>query len=291
MDLDEYQRATAETDVRPDPQDPALPLLGLAGEVGSLVTEYKKKLRAPGAYTGFEAEVREDLGDLMWYVATLARTVGLSLNQIASENLAKTASVWSDQLAPPKQYDAAFPPEQQLPRKFTVRFVTAVGTDGLPRVNIYLGTEALGDRLDDNAYEEDGYRFHDALHLAHAAVLGWSPVTRKLLKRKRKADVRTDRVEDGARAMVREEGLIAFVFSEASARGFYEGADRVDWDLLKTIRRMVGQLEVADQPPNAWRRAILQGYEVWRKLRANDGGIVEGDLDNRSLRFVTAKDC
>ena len=90
---------------------------------------------------------------------------------------------------------------------------------------------------------------------------------------------------------MREEGLIAFVFSEASARGFYEGADRVDWDLLKTVRRMVGQLEVADQSPNAWRRAILQGYEVWRKLRANDGGIVEADLDNRSLNFVTAKDC
>ena len=54
---------------------------------------------------------------------------------------------------------------------------------------------------------------------------------------------------------------------------------------------MVGQLEVADQSPNAWRRAILQGYEVWRKLRANDGGIVEADLDNRSLNFVTAKDC
>jgi NTP pyrophosphatase (non-canonical NTP hydrolase) len=287
MDLDEYQRATEATDVRPDPHDPALPLLGLAGEVGSLVTEYKKKLRAAGAYTGFEAEVREDLGDLMWYMATLARTLGLSLNDIASDNLAKTASVWSEELPPPKQYDAAFPPEQQLPRKFTVRFVTVEGTDGLPRVNIYLGTEPLGDRLDDNAYEEDGYRFHDALHLAHAAVLGWSPVTRRLLKRKRKADILIDRVEDGARAIVREEGLIAFVFSEASSRGFYAGADRVDWDLLKTIRRMVGRLEVADQPPNAWRQTILQGYEVWRRLRETGGGIVEADLDSRSLRFLS----
>jgi hypothetical protein len=32
--------------------------------------------------------------------------------------------------------------------------------------------------------------------------------------------------------------------------------------LLKTIRKITGKLEVADQPPTAWQRAILQGYEV-----------------------------
>jgi hypothetical protein len=55
--------------------------------------------------------------------------------------------------------------------------------------------------------------------------------------------------------------------------------------LLSTIRKITGKLEVADQPPTAWQRAILQGYEVWRWLRQHDG-IVEGDLDRRSLRFV-----
>jgi hypothetical protein len=44
--------------------------------------------------------------------------------------------------------------------------------------------------------------------------------------------------------------------------------------------------EVADQPPTAWQRAILQGYEVWRQLREYDGGVVEGDPDQRILRFV-----
>jgi hypothetical protein len=50
---------------------------------------------------------------------------------------------------------------------------------------------------------------------------------------------------------------------------------------------MVARLEVADQPPNAWRRAILQGYEVWRQIRERGSGIVEGDLDNRTIRFVS----
>ncbi len=289
MDLDEYQRATEATDVRPEPRnDPGFPLLGLAGEVGSLVTEHKKRLRDGESYTGFRAEVREDLGDLLWYAAALARTVDLSLSEIAVANLEKTASIWGEELAPPRQYDAGFPEDQQLPRQFTVRFATGMGEkDGLPRAKMYMGSEPYGDALDDNSYEEDGYRFHDAFHLANAAVLGWSPVTRALLRRKRKADLLVDRVEDGARAIAHEEGLTAFIFSEASGRNFFLGADRVDWDLLKTIRRMVVHLEVADQPPNAWRRAILQGYEVWRQVQEHGGGIVEGDLDARTIRFVS----
>jgi NTP pyrophosphatase (non-canonical NTP hydrolase) len=81
-------------------------LLGLAGEVGSLVTVYKKKLRDGESYTRFKAEVREDLGDLLWHAATLARTVDLSLSDIAAANLEKTASIWADELPPPRQYDA-----------------------------------------------------------------------------------------------------------------------------------------------------------------------------------------
>lgn len=289
MDLDDYQRASEGTDVRPEPRsDPGFPLLGLAGEVGSLVTEYKKKLRDGESYTAFQAEVREDLGDLLWYAATLARTVGLSLNDIATANLEKTASIWGEDLPPARQYDAGFPDDQQLPRHFTVRFATGTGKDGLPRAKMYLGSEPYGDALDDNSYEEDGYRFHDAFHLANAAVLGWSPVTRALLGRKRKADLLVDRVEDGARAIAHEEGLTAFIFSEANTRKFFDGADRVDWDLLKAIRRMVVHLEVSDQPPNAWRRVILQGYEVWRRVREQRGGTVEGDLDERTIRYVSA---
>jgi NTP pyrophosphatase (non-canonical NTP hydrolase) len=285
MDLNEYQEATRRTDVRPDPGDPVFPLLGLAGETGSLVSEYKKRLR-DGQYSAFEQEVSEDLGDLLWYAATLARTFGLSLDEIARANLRKTASIWSDELGPPKQYDADYPEEQRLPRRFTVTFTEVTGADGLPRAKMYSGDKAYGDPLDDNAYEDDHYRFHDAFHLAHAAVLGWSPVTRALLRRKRKTNPKVDRVEDGARAIAHEEGLTAFIFSEAENRNFFQGSDRLDWDLLKAVHRMVVHLEVQDQPPNAWRRAILQGYAIWRELRGNKGGVVEADLDLRSVRYL-----
>ena len=59
----------------------------------------------------------------------------------------------------------------------------------------------IGDRLTDNKTEEDDYRFHDVFHLAYAAILGWSPVTRSLFKVKRKSDPKTDETQDGARAI------------------------------------------------------------------------------------------
>jgi len=72
--------------------------------------------------------------------------------------------------------------------------------------------EKIGDELTDNAYKDDGYRFHDVFHSAYVAILGWSPVIRKLLKRKRKRKPRVDEVEDGGRAGVIDEAISAIVF-------------------------------------------------------------------------------
>ena len=37
--------------------------------------------------------------------------------------------------------------------------------------------KTAGHPLTDNNYVHDGYRFHDAVHLTHAAALNWSPIT------------------------------------------------------------------------------------------------------------------
>ena len=39
LTLDEYQRLAAATDVEGDSRDPVIPLLGLAGEAGALVSD------------------------------------------------------------------------------------------------------------------------------------------------------------------------------------------------------------------------------------------------------------
>ena len=286
VELDEYQRRSAATDLRTDQQDAALPLLGLAGEVGSLVAEYKKHVRADTPYGRFIEEAREDLGDLLWYVAALARTLDLSLDDVAERNLVKIAAAWGDDLPPAPRYDDGFPTDQQLPRSFTIRFVSHE-RDGLRHVSMYLGDTTVGDPLNDNAYVEDYYRFHDAFHLACASVLGWSPILRQLLHCKRKRDEDIDRVEDGARAQAIEEGLSAYVYSEAGRFNFFRGLERVDWELLKAARRMTNHLEVGDQPPIVWQQTILQAYNVWRALVEHDGGVVEGNLEKRTLKFVS----
>lgn len=61
----------------------------------------------------------------------------------------------------------------------------------------------IGSPLNDNSHVDDAYRFHDVLHLAYVAILGWSPVMRALFGLKRKSSAKHDRVEDGARGRAR----------------------------------------------------------------------------------------
>ena len=84
MNLAEYEQAVADTDIL-DPDDLVLPMLGLAGEIGSLVAQYKKIQRDHTGYRAFSEEVREELGDLFWYATALARRCNLSLDEILAD--------------------------------------------------------------------------------------------------------------------------------------------------------------------------------------------------------------
>lgn len=127
------------------------------------------------------------------------------------------------------------------------------------------------------------YRFHDAFHLAHAAVLGWSPVTRFLLSRKRKSDLRTGEGEDGGRAIAIEKGISALVFSHAARHRYFADIKHIDNELLTTIGHMTAHLEVSVCRAADWEHAIFTGYTAWRQLREQDGGAVHLDLDRRLL--------
>src|SRR5713101_6784923 len=98
MDFDEYQSEAAATDQLPNGSERSLlvPLLGLAGEVGSLLTEYKKRARDGADYSTFQSRVAEELGDVLWYLANLTSKAGLSLGEVAAHNLAKARNRWLD---------------------------------------------------------------------------------------------------------------------------------------------------------------------------------------------------
>ena len=195
MKLREYQLEALRTDQVPgnrkDKDDAGImvPLLGLAGETGSLLTEYKKWLREGSSYQIFKDRVVEELGDILWYVANIASKEDLDLEVVAKDNLKKAQRRWMPPQNEPAHralvFDQAFPVGERLPRRFRVEFGEDVLPDGV-KVKMTMDGKPLGNELTDNAYENDGYRYHDVFHLAYAAVLGWSPVIRKLMNRKRK---------------------------------------------------------------------------------------------------------
>ena len=127
-------------------------------------------------------------------------------------------------------------------------------------------------------------------HLAYAAILHWSPVLRALIKQKRKSDPKVDEAEDGGRAIVVEEGLTACIFSYAKNLNFFEGHNSLSFDLLKTVQQFVRGYEVQACPLKLWERAILKGYEVFRLVRDNNGGIVVGDRDRREIEYRPYED-
>lgn len=297
MDINEYQnKARKSNQISADADDATLdptiivPLLGIAGEIGSLQAAYKKKIRDGNRYSRFEADVLEELGDIMWYVSNLADKFDLKLSDILGNNIRKVYERWPIGDPEPRLekdlFDHENSNEEQLPREFEIEFRSVdIPDGGEPNIQAYWQENEWGDVLGDNSYMEDGYRFHDVFHLSHAVVLGWSPVARRHFDKKRKSDPSKDNVEDGGRAIVIEEGIVAYVYGQAHRETYFEGVDSIDWALLKTIQNMTIGLEVSCRYYWEWERAILLGYEVWNKLRKAGHGRIIGNLYSRTLQF------
>jgi NTP pyrophosphatase (non-canonical NTP hydrolase) len=298
MKLSEYQRRAAETDQYPKDgtktgtgnfaaKSEIIPLLGLTGEVGSLLSEYKKLLRDGPVHLRFTTQVEEELGDLLWYIAAVATKFGLSLDSIARQNLRKVKDRWQRPTSNPRALDAGFPRSQQLPRKFRYTFSYRVVKRKKSVVLLGRNGQQIGDPLTDNSHEPDGYRFHDVMHFAFAALLGWSPVARRLLGRKRKKSARIDEIEDGGRAAVIEEAIVAMAFDYIEGR-LRETADlqAVDTETLRSIRRLARGYEVRARTEREWETAILSGLEVWRQVQMHNGGTIVGDFRRRRFAFA-----
>jgi NTP pyrophosphatase (non-canonical NTP hydrolase) len=291
MDFNHYQNEAQRTDRVPardgseDLLSLIVPMLGLAGETGQLLSEYKKHLRDGDAHRLFKERVSEELGDLLWYIANVASKFELTLDEIAAGNLAKVKARWATERTEPLWLDAALPAGERIPRRFEVELVDVDGVDR-QRVRVSINGVPCGGELTDNAYDPDGYRFHDVFHFAYAAVLGWSPIARALLRRKRKSRPLLDEVEDGGRAAVIEEGVAALAFDYARRHHMLDGVNVLDFQLLRTINDMTSHLEVKQCTTGEWEQAILQGFKVWRAVLATRGGRIAVDLDQRRIDYL-----
>ena len=278
-----------------------IPLLGMVGEVGGLLSEYKKILRDGGLHQQFSKQAKEELGDILWYVSNVATKFGLNLDEIAEDNLKKTESRWYEPTAPKQLYDEKYEDYQKLPRVFSYKFLESLAEDGKKSIKIYdnLSPEKnqdIGDVLKDNTYEDDGYRYHDIMHMAFMAKFGWSPVFRKLIRKQNnkfgKRPPRIDEAEDSGRPQVIEEGIIAAIFTYAENHGFLENSNKVnevDWQLLKHIEQMTQKLEVKDRTTWEWNQTIICGLRIWKKLKENNGGIVDGNMSKGTLVYRSLK--
>lgn len=383
-----YQDAARRTD-KIDRNDLRTPILGLFGEIGSLLATLKKKTREGEAYATYDDTIVEELGDVLWYlnavashaglamidvaahvpqdelhawderrpdvaltfstlqehaqkselpeIETLAaelagvagglveayrtgklagnrdaisgwllavlraligtaRAAGVDLERAALENLHKTFSRWPlDPKNPPYPTpavpDTELPKNERFPRRFTMYIKehrVAEKTYVLQKRNGVI----IGDRLTDNKAEKDDYRFHDIFHLAYAVHLEWSPVLRSLFKIKRKSRPELDENEDGARAILIEEGIATFVFGRALERKLFAGLVHLDYDLLKLVQDLARGFEAERFAAWQWERAILDGFRLFREMtkEENRGGWVTADLDNHTLEFQAGDD-
>lgn len=103
MTINEYQKLAQRTS--PDDHNKLLNgCMGLAGECGEVCDVLKKAL-----FQGHEldrAHMIEELGDCAWYLAEAASGLGVSLEDILLQNIAKLK----------RRYPAGFDPERSMNR-------------------------------------------------------------------------------------------------------------------------------------------------------------------------------
>ncbi|MEN5059035.1 hypothetical protein [Sphingobacterium kitahiroshimense] len=173
---------------------------------------------------------------------------------------------------------------EMLPKNFVVRFEELTNEE-YPQVKVTLNDQQAGDIIDDNAHQDDGYRYHDVFHYTFATLLDWSPCSRSMLRRKRKSCADTDRIEDGARATITEEAISLIIFSDAKLNNFYEGKLHIDDNILSIIKNMTVSLEVSSKSKTDWEKAILKSYEMFRVLRKNNGGVISFNTDQKIVTY------
>lgn len=96
MTFDEYQKTALTTAIHhPNKEmDRSIFAMGIAGEAGEVIEKWKKIVAyRDGAITDTDLqELSKELGDVMWYIAVFADELGLSLGDIAQQNIDKLAS-------------------------------------------------------------------------------------------------------------------------------------------------------------------------------------------------------
>lgn len=93
MTFDDYQTQalkTAENDYKPL-MEKTIWAMGVSGEAGEVIEKWKKIVAYKGGKVSDEdlADLGKELGDVVWYIAVFAHSLGLSFDDIMEKNVAK----------------------------------------------------------------------------------------------------------------------------------------------------------------------------------------------------------
>lgn len=95
MNFEEYQSEAGATALYPRRMENLqYPTLGLAGEAGEVANIVKKIQRDHGGVINDDTrtKLKDELGDVLWYISACADELGLTLSEIAEYNVAKLAA-------------------------------------------------------------------------------------------------------------------------------------------------------------------------------------------------------
>jgi NTP pyrophosphatase (non-canonical NTP hydrolase) len=95
MNFKEYQKKALVTALYSRKYKVIYPALGLGNEAGEVLGKIKKWLRDEGGHrmsVERKEKIKDELGDVLWYLATLSQDLGLPLDNIAKSNLDKLQS-------------------------------------------------------------------------------------------------------------------------------------------------------------------------------------------------------
>ncbi|MEM9856506.1 MAG: MazG nucleotide pyrophosphohydrolase domain-containing protein [Bacteroidota bacterium] len=291
LTLKEYQEtadSTKQSYKSSDQENFFLGYLGLAGEAGSVLTTLKKLIRDGEGFGSFREKLKEELGDVLWYISAIASHYQISLQEIAEINLEKTADRFKEvDLSAMPRIDKNY--ENPFPDSFVIKFIEEPGEKHLTVRMVWEKDKdliPLGDPLTDNSKEPNNYRFHDVFHLGHVAFLGWSPVLRSLMNLKRRSNPTILESEDRGRPQVAEEAVTLFIYNYAQGNTMLKESDRIDTEILNTVRQLVKDLEVSKLSSFVWEHTILESYKVFHKVVENKGGRVMVSPESRTLKYL-----
>lgn len=94
MELNDYQKAALVTAIYPEDKRIIYPALGMCGEAGEVADKVKKVIRDNDQQFTEEKklEIAKEVGDVLWYCATLSNDIGFTLEEIAQINIEKLQS-------------------------------------------------------------------------------------------------------------------------------------------------------------------------------------------------------